>query len=114
MIGQDKMGVVADNEMIGDHSAMGFELRLFLQEGLGPEDDAVSDDTQLPRVKDARRNEMEDKFLAVEINSVTGIVSSLVAGDDVKRGRQQVHDLPFSLVAPLGPEHNNISHRNPS
>ena len=43
-------------------------------------------------------------FLTVELKSVAGVGTALEAGHDVVAGREHVHYLAFSLVAPLQAE----------
>lgn len=45
---------------------------------------------------------MEDKSLFSDSNRVSGIVAALIPGDDVEIVRDDVDDLSFTFVAPLG------------
>ena len=44
------------------------------------------------------------------LDGVAGVGAALVAGDDVDVGREQVDDLAFALVAPLGADDDGDGH----
>lgn len=52
---------------------------------------------------------MENVFLAVKEDGVSGVVPSLVPGNNVEVAREKIDDLAFAFVAPLGADHNQIS-----
>ena len=56
---------------------------------------------------------MKHKGAVTQHHGVTGIMPPLVAGDDVDLFRQQINDLAFSLVTPLGADDNNARHFDP-
>ena len=41
---------------------------------------------------------------------MTGVVASLIPGDDVKIGGQQIDDLALTLIPPLRPDYDQIGH----
>jgi hypothetical protein len=55
-------------------------------------------------VQDAAGEQLEGKGFAVDNDPVAGVVASLVADDHLHLLGQQVGQLSFSLVAPLGAE----------
>jgi hypothetical protein len=59
-------------------------------------------------MQDARRNQVEDDFRPPDINRMPGVMAALVAGDDVKGGRQEIDDLAFAFIPPLGAEDDDI------
>ena len=75
---------------------------------------AVADDRQLPRPHDARRQQRELVGVAIDHQRVAGIMAALEADDDVGLLGQPIDDLALALVAPLGADHDNICHEEPS
>ena len=70
--------------------------------------DAVADDADLAFVEDATRNETQDALHTLGDDGVAGVGAALVAHHVVRLVRQDVDDLAFALVAPLGPDQNRI------
>jgi hypothetical protein len=64
-------------------------------------------------MEDAGRDMVDDELLAVSIDGVAGVVSPLVAGDDVKVFRQEVDDLTLALVPPLKSHDGDVQGRPP-
>ena len=52
---------------------------------------------------------MKNVFLAVKEDGVSGVVSSLVPGNNVEVRREKINDLALAFVTPLGADHNQIS-----
>ena len=50
-------------------------------------------------------------FVPFDVDGVAGVVSALIARDDVEARRQQIDDLSFAFVAPLRAEHSEIHNR---
>ena len=59
-------------------------------------------------MQDAGRNQVQDELPAVDVDRVPGVVPALVTGDHGKIRRQQVDNLAFAFVAPLGAQHTHI------
>jgi hypothetical protein len=53
---------------------------------------------------------MEDRFLAVHDKSMAGVVAALEADDDVGLVGEEVDDLAFAFVAPLGADDCDVGH----
>jgi hypothetical protein len=45
---------------------------------------------------------MEDEFFFLQNDRVTGITPSLISNDHVRILGQQINDLPFAFISPLG------------
>src|SRR6266568_4095312 len=75
--------------------------RLF-QKREGIEHHSIADDAAAAGAQHATRNQLQNKLLAVDDDSVAGIVSTGIAGYDGEVLRQYVDDLAFALIAPLG------------
>ena len=74
------------------------------------DDHAVADDSLHARAQNAARNQLQNVFRVTDIDRVAGVVSALVARDDVEPVREKVHHLAFSLIAPLGAQYDQIAH----
>ena len=72
--------------------------------------DAVADDADLVLAQDAGGNEVQDVFLALDVDGVAGVVAALRADHHVRLLGQHVNDLAFAFVAPLGADQNRIRH----
>ncbi len=65
--------------------------------------------------KNARRDQVQDRLFAVDHQCMAGIVATLKAHDSCCTIRQQVHNLSFAFVTPLGADDNYIfSHGIPA
>jgi hypothetical protein len=73
------------------------------------DDHAVADDVDLA-VQDPGRDQVEDELLIAHLDRVAGIRATLVADDHVGSRRDQVDDLSFSFVAPLGADDARDGH----
>ena len=51
---------------------------------------------------------MKDGFFAVHHKSMTGVIATLEADDDVSILGEEIDDLAFAFVPPLGPDHHDI------
>ncbi len=79
------------------------------------DDDAVGDHRDHVVVEDARRDELQGVLLAVDDHGVSGVVAALVPHHVGVLFRQQVDDLGFALIAPLGSDDDGDGHaRSPS
>ncbi|MBA7687816.1 hypothetical protein ES703_96289 [subsurface metagenome] len=65
-------------------------------------------------MKDPRGDEMENDLFPVDDDGVAGVVPSLIAGYDLEGRSQEVYDLAFAFISPLGAEYEQIGHKNPS
>ena len=53
---------------------------------------------------------MEDIFLIVDDDGMTGVVPSLIAGDNIKSISDEIYNFPLSLISPLSTDNNYIRH----
>ena len=104
VVGQDDLGAVGDEELAVDRQAGVLELLDLVEEGHGVEHDAVADDAFAAGAEDSAGDELEDELFAGDDDGVAGVVAAGVAGDDVELLRQDVDDLAFAFIAPLGTE----------
>ena len=52
--------------------------------------------------QNAAGNQLQDEFLVADVDRVAGVMSALIARDDVEPVGEKVDHLAFSLIAPLG------------
>ena len=102
MVGQNHLRAVGDKEISVDPHARLAQRAHFLQKGHGIEHHAVADHAAARRPQHSAGHQLQDKLLAVDDDRVAGIVAAGVAGDNGEALRQNVDDLSFAFVAPLG------------
>jgi len=73
------------------------------------ERNAVADHAALA-AHDAARQQRELVRLPADDERVTGVVTAVIARDDIGPCRQPIHDPPLAFVAPLGAYHDHICH----
>src|SRR5690606_19027843 len=69
---------------------------------------AVADETRHTRMHDARRDQAQNGFLAVDPQRMAGVVTALKAHHALDGFRQPVDDLAFTFVTPLGADHHYV------
>ena len=111
VIRQDQVRLVADQQPVADRDAGALQLVDLGEQRLRIDHHAVADDAGDAVVEDAGRQQPQHELASVGIDGVAGIVAALVTGDDRKVGREQVDDLAFALVSPLGAEHRDVHKR---
>ncbi len=109
--GRMRCALSLTNEPAVDVDAGARELVDLREQRLRIHDDAVADDAGDAGMQDARRNQPQHELRAVDVDGVPGVVSALVARDDVETRREQVDDLALAFIAPLGAEHSEIHSR---
>ena len=108
MVRQDEMGLVADDQAIADGDAGALELVDLGEQRLRIDDHAVADDTGDALVQDAGRQQAQDELAARRVHGMTGVVASLVSGDDREVRRQEIDDLALAFVTPLCAQHGDV------
>ena len=91
-------------------NAFFFESVDFLEQDSRIDHNAVADDADLPGVKCAGGNQVKNGLLAVHHESMTGVIPALEADDDVGVLGEEIDDLTFAFVAPLGADDCNVGH----
>ena len=94
------VGAVADPQIAGQAGAAR-HLDLFDQD-VGIDDHSVADHVHGVRPADAGWDEMKLERAELVDHGVAGVVTARVPCDDRRALGQEVNDLPFSFVAPLG------------
>ena len=102
VVGEDDVGVVADDEVVrADGDARGLQRADLFEEAHRVDHDAVADDGAHVRRQDAGRQQRQLVGLATLDDCVAGVGAAVVADDDVMVGGEQIDDFPLGLVAPL-------------
>jgi hypothetical protein len=107
--GQDQRTGLADTEALARCHARALEHGDFLEQRLRREHHAVADHALRVLMQDARRDEVQDRAVAVDDQRVPGVVPALEAHHRIRLGREQVDDLALALVAPLGAQHHDAA-----
>jgi len=68
---------------------------------VGGQHHAIADDIDLATLENSGGNAAEHIFLALKLQGVAGIGSTLKAGYHVIVGREYVYDLTLALISPL-------------
>ncbi len=103
------MGVAADLEVvIGD--ALLVEGGEFFEHHRGVDDAAVADDRHDTLIHNARRDLVQSKLMTVGYHGMTGVGAALAATYHIVLAGDEVCDLAFSLIAPLGTHKNRRGH----
>ena len=110
VVREDDLRAVGDEELLlfGTVGGKAGVLEFFdlVEEGCGVEHDAVADDALAAGTQNAAGDELQDELLAADDDGVAGVVTAGVAGDDVELFAEDVDDLAFAFVAPLGAEND--------
>ena len=81
VVRQDDVRLLADQQPAVDVDAQPRQLVDLLEQRLRIDDDAVADDAGHAGMQDARRNQVQDELLPVDVDGVAGVVAALVARD---------------------------------
>src|SRR5690606_37668112 len=65
---------------------------------------------EFARPEDARGDEVEDVLPPLADDGVPGVVAALGSYDDVGLLGEEIDDLAFAFVAPLGADHDGVGH----
>jgi hypothetical protein len=57
-------------------------------------------------MQDPRGDQVQDELVLAHHHGMAGIVAALVPRDYVRPLREQINDLPFAFIAPLGPDYD--------
>ena len=73
----------------------------------------IADDRQFSAADNPRGQQRQFENFSIDYKGMTGIVTALKAGDDIRPLTEPIHDFAFSLIAPLGADYNDICHDDP-
>ena len=103
------MGAIADEQAVIHLHAVVTQSGDFFEKCDGIEDYTVADYAAASGAQHATRDQLQDKLLAVDDDCVPGIVASRVARHNGKILRQDIDDLAFAFVTPLGADDDRSS-----
>src|SRR6185437_1684827 len=110
VVREDDLRAVGDEELLLFRTVGGkagiLELLDLVEEGGRIQHDAVADDALAARAQNSAGNELQDKLPAADDDGVAGVVTAGITGDDVELFAEDVDDLAFAFVAPLGAENH--------
>jgi hypothetical protein len=110
VVRQDEVRAVGDDEVVVHRHAADAQLRHLLLELPGVDHHPRPDDAQDAGVEDAAGNEAQDEALVADDHRVAGVVAAVVARHHLHLLGEQVDDLAFALVAPLGARDHYVWH----
>src|SRR6185437_6241601 len=106
VIGQSDMGAIGDKKLPCDIDAQFFQAVDFLEEGHRIEDDAVADDSAAVGPQHSAGDQLEHEFFPADDDGVPGIVAAGVPRYNGEASRENVYDLAFAFIAPLGAQNH--------
>ena len=109
VVGHDEMGLARDLQ-VGRGDTPALEIVDLLAKHGGIDDHPVADDGHDLGVEYAGGDQVEGELAALVLHGVTGVVAALIADHHVGLLAQQVGDLAFAFIAPLGAHHHENRH----
>ncbi len=101
MPGHEDLGAVAEEQPAPHGHSARLDVVDLLEEDLGVDDDAVTDDAGFIGVEDAGGDEVQLELAQLVDDGVPGVVGGGVPGDDLGLLRQQVYHSALTFVPPL-------------
>lgn len=108
VVRQDQRRRRADAQALAHRHALLFQLGDFTHQGIRGNDHAVADQALHAFTQDTGRNQVQNGLLTVDHQGVTRVVATLVAHDGGSMFGQQIDDLAFALITPLGAQDDDI------
>ena len=112
MEGQDQRAGRADTQALTHGYAFLFQLGDLAQQGIRCNYDAVADQALHAFAQHTRRDQVQDGFFAIDDQGVASVVATLVAHYGGSMFGQQINDLAFALITPLGAQDYDILTHN--
>src|SRR5262245_24698633 len=110
MVWKNEVGAVADKKAATHRYSFILQHLHFTEKRLGIQDYTRANEANLAVMQDSRWDQMQDELLALDNHGVTRIVPALVSRNDVELFSQQIDDLSFAFIAPLGAYNDNVCH----
>ena len=111
MVGHHQMCRVTDQKVFRcDLHALTTKFGHLFKQAKGVHHDAIADHANFAFPKDAAGDQVQDVFLTVADDGVSGIVSAGGTHDHVCVFREIIDNLAFSFIAPLGTDNYGIGH----
>ena len=112
VIGENDVGVVADDEVVADGDAGRAEVGDFFEEARRVDDDAVADDGNDVGPQHAGRQQRQLEGAIAVDDGMAGVGAAVVADDEVVAVGEQIDDLALGLVAPLQADDTGAGERH--
>ncbi len=109
VVRQDHLGPVGDTQVWTGHAVLEQAFQL-LQESQDVEGHARTEQVNHAWVKHARGQQVEHEFAPFVDDGMPCVVAALETDNDIRRGRQDIGDLPLALIAPIGPDNGSDWH----
>src|SRR5581483_3674453 len=109
---KDDMRTVADLELRFDVDSNRFKAGDLFEQCRRSYDNSVADHGKNTRAENAAGNQFQNEFSFADEDGVAGVVAALVTGDRGKSFGEQIDDFALALIAPLRPQHYQITHAN--
>jgi hypothetical protein len=106
---QDHGRPIGEEKVPGDADSRLLDRRDLGKESVGVDDDSGTDDRRRP-ADHSRGKKVERKMPVAELDGVSGVVASVVAGHDLESVGEEVDDLPLALVSVLPPQDRRDFH----
>src|SRR5437016_2359778 len=100
----------AHRKIAADPYPLALKMIEFFDEGRRVDDDPISNQAQCAAVEDAGWNEVEHECPAIVDDGMSGIRSALIAHDDIRFTGQDVDNLAFAFIPPLGADDHGLMH----
>jgi hypothetical protein len=113
VVRQDQVRAVGDHQVVLERDPAPLQLAHLLLQRPGVDHHAVAHHAEHAVVQRARGDQAQHELLAVHVDGVAGVVAAVVAGDHLDLLGEEVHDLAFAFVAPLGARDHDVGHVRP-
>ena len=112
VIGQDQRAGRADTQALAHRHTLLFQLDDFTHQGIRSYHHTVTDQALHAFAQHTGRNQVQDGLLTVDHQGVASVVATLVAHYGGGMFGQQINDLAFALITPLGAQDYDILTHN--
>ena len=106
MIRQDDLGTIADKKRSVNADSVLAQAIHFLQKCNRIQNHPVTDYAATVFAQDTAGNQLQNELFSIDDDRVAGIVSTGVAGDHRKILGENVDNLAFAFIAPLGADND--------
>jgi hypothetical protein len=100
------MGIFTDEQVVVELEPAFFQAYHFFDQGRRVYDDPVSDNALFALMQNSGGNQVQDKLILPDHHSVARVMATLVARNNIRSLGQQVNDLSFPFITPLGTDDN--------
>lgn len=109
VIFENQLGAVRQADVV-DREALGGDALHLFDQAEHVDDEAVADDVDDVRTEDSGGNQVQHIVLVADFDGVPRVVAALEADHHIHIARQNVDELAFPFVAPLGSDQNVNRH----